>query len=100
MLNKSFFSILLVCIAAAPASAQTLRQNCRGVLARDEDGYHLKPDSSSALWCDSYIPGNLLQKVLKICTVDSRCLIKGSVRGHGLFYWVRISSVRQSSGSQ
>jgi hypothetical protein len=95
-LNKFFLSVLLVFITSAttPASAQTVRQNCRGVLTRNEDGYHLKPHSGSALWCDSYIAGDLLQKVLKVCAVDSHCHIKGSVRGHGVFYWVRISSVR------
>ena len=94
MLNKFFLTVLLVFVAMAPVAAQTIRQNCRGVLARDEGGYHLKPDSGSALWCNSYIAVELLQKVLKVCMVDSHCRIKGSVRGHGVFYWVRISSVR------
>jgi len=94
-LSTYFLSVLLVfTTTATPASAQTIRQDCRGVLTRDEDSYHLKPDPGSALWCDSYVAGDLLHKVLKVCTVNGRCHIKGSVRGHGVFYWVRISSVR------
>jgi hypothetical protein len=87
---------LIVPLFAGPgvtASPQSIHQNCNGILTRDEDGYQLRPDAGSGLWCDSYIAGELVQRVLKACAVGSRCHIKGSVRGHGVFYWLQISTV-------
>lgn len=75
-------------------------QSCSGILTVSEGEYKLKPDAGSGLWCDAiissgeYIDGeNLVPKVLKVCAVGSRCRIKGTFVGHGVFYWNRILGV-------
>src|SRR5262249_2431089 len=75
-------------------------QSCSGVITVSEGEYRLKPDAGSGLWCDAiissgeYIGGeNLVPKVLKVCTVGSRCRIKGTYEGHGVFYWNNILGV-------
>jgi hypothetical protein len=75
-------------------------QSCIGILTVSEGEYKLKPDAGSGLWCDAiissgeYIGGaNLVPKVLKVCAVGSRCRIKGTFEGHGVFYWNKILEV-------
>jgi len=72
---------------------RSIHQACSGVLTLEGGYYELTPDAGSGLWCDAYVAEKLVQRVLKACTVGSRCHIEGSVRGHGVFYWIHISSV-------
>jgi hypothetical protein len=54
----------------------------------------LKPDEGMLAWCDAEITGKDKGRVLDACTVGDRCEIKGVIRGHGAFGWVKITSVR------
>lgn len=45
-------------------------------------------------WCDAEITGKDKGRVLDACTVGDRCEIKGVIRRHGTFGWVKITSVR------
>ena len=96
---------LLALTSGANAGPRDKYQACSGILIVSEDGeYQLKPGNGSGLWCDAiissgeYIGGaNLVPKVLKVCTVNSRCQIKGTYEGHGVFYWNKILEVRRGS---
>ncbi len=77
---------------AAPA-ARSIPQACSGVLTLEDGYYQLKPDAGATAWCDSNVSQELIPLVLKACKVGSRCRIVGSVQGHGVFYWMHISSV-------
>jgi hypothetical protein len=68
--------------------------NCSGILIQDEGTYQLKPDEGMLAWCDAEIEGKDKGRVLDACTVGDRCEIKGVIRGHGAFGWVKITSVR------
>jgi hypothetical protein len=68
--------------------------NCRGILAQDEGTYQLKRDENMLTWCDADIDEKDKGRVLDTCTVGDRCEIKGVIRGHGAFAWVKITSVR------
>ena len=68
--------------------------NCRGILIQDEGTYQLKPDEGMLTWCDAEIAGGDKGRVLDACTVGDSCEIKGIIRGHGAFGWVKITSVR------
>jgi hypothetical protein len=89
-------ALLLGTQAGFSASAQ--RQTCSGILAHDDDGYLLQPDAGTkSPWCPAYIGDDeksaLAKRVLKTCAVGSHCHIEGSFSGHGIFYWMKISSV-------
>jgi hypothetical protein len=94
-----FAAAALLC--AVPATAK--EQACSGVMTFDEAGqYMLSPKPGSGLWCDAvisdgkYIGGpNLVPQVLKVCPVGSRCFIKGTYEGHGVFYWNKILEVKR-----
>jgi len=94
-LNALAALILIICLfpSGGAAAASSIRQDCTGVLDQDGGDYKLRPDIGSGLWCDSGIAGKLVSRVLKACTLGSRCHIKGSVSGHGVFYWLKISLV-------
>jgi Bacterial SH3 domain len=68
--------------------------NCSGILIQDEGTYQLKPDEGMLAWGDAEIEGKDKGRVLDACTVGDRCEIKGVIRGHGAFGWVKITSVR------
>jgi hypothetical protein len=68
--------------------------NCSGILAQDEGAYHLKSDEGMLAWCDAGIDDRDKGRVLNNCTVGGRCEIKGAIAGHGVFAWVKITSVR------
>jgi Bacterial SH3 domain len=68
--------------------------NCSGILIQDEGTYQLKPDEGMLAWCDAEITGKDKGRVLDACTLGDRCEIKGVIRGHGAFGWVKITSVR------
>jgi hypothetical protein len=98
------FLLAAVALAAilTPATGAPLSkyQACSGTLVEGDDGYMLKPDAGAGSWCDAiissgeYIGGdNLVPKVLKVCAVGSRCRIKGTFEGHGVFYWNKILEV-------
>ena len=83
--------------ATLPVRVETecgpIRQSCTGVLTVENGFYKLEPDAGSVLGCDSFLSENLVQTVLRVCAVGGRCHIDGSVRGHGVCYWLNISSV-------
>jgi len=84
--------------APAIAAAQPIRQSCTGVLISTANGYQLKPDANSDLWCDAYLSDQFVSKeairrVLHACKVGDRCRIAGMARGPGVFFWTQISSV-------
>jgi hypothetical protein len=75
-----------------------MTQSCTCVLKHNDYGYLLQADpNSKSMWCDSYIgetdDSALAKRVLKTCSVGSRCHIEGSFVGHGVFYWTRITKV-------
>lgn len=73
-------------------------QDCRGVLKiTDEYGLFLKNYPSNDKWdswCDAELDG-MKEKVLKICSLNNKCEIKGNVEGHGAFEWVYIDQISQ-----
>jgi hypothetical protein len=71
--------------------------NCSGILIQGEGTYQLKPDEGMLVWCDAEIEGKDKGRILDACTVGNRCEIKGVIRGHGAFLWVKITSVRPLS---
>jgi hypothetical protein len=71
--------------------------NCSGILIQDEGTYQLKPDDGMLTWCDAEIEDKDKSRVLDACTVGERCEIKGVIRGHGNFFWVKITSVRRTT---
>ncbi len=72
------------------------KQDCRGVLKNDDEyGLILKNYQSNTLWdtwCDAGID-DLSNKVLKVCSIDDTCEIRGKVTGHGAFLWSQIDQV-------
>jgi hypothetical protein len=56
---------------------RAIHQACSGVLTLEDGYYELTPDAGSGLWCDANVAEEL----------------EGSIRGHGIFYWTRISSI-------
>jgi hypothetical protein len=96
-------AVLMALTGASHAGTKIKYQSCSGILTVSEDGeYQLKPDAGSGLWCDAivstgeHIGGpDLVPQVLKVCTVNSRCRIKGTYEGRGVFYWNKISEVRR-----
>jgi len=102
MRQGKFMKILLAAALVIPLFAssgltasppRSIHQACSGVLVLEGGYYELKPDAGSGLWCDASVAKELVGRVLKACAVGSRCHIEGSVRGHGVFYWLHISSV-------
>ena len=85
--------LLYVTTGLTASSPRAIHQACGGVLSLDDGYYALKPHAGAGLWCDAYIPDELVHKVLKACAVGRQCNIKGSVRGHGAFFWTHISAV-------
>ncbi len=96
-----------VCLVIRPAvvGAETKKEpsfvspknsqfNCNGILIQDEGTYQLKPDEGMLAWCDAEIGGKDKDRVLDPCPVGDSCEIKGIIRGHGAFGWVKITSVR------
>ena len=67
---------------------------CSGILIQDEGMYQLKPDKGMLTWCDADIEDKDKGRVLDACTVGDTCEIRGTIRGHGAFGWVTITSVR------
>jgi hypothetical protein len=67
---------------------------CRGLLAHEEDAYRLAPDQGVLVWCDADIGDKDSGRVLNVCKLGDRCEIKGTIRGHGAFGWVEISSIK------
>jgi hypothetical protein len=101
----SVAALLLVAWMGAGSSAPVSRQACSGVLTHDVGGYMLKPDAGSkSLWCDAIIGfeerSSFAQRVLKTCMIGSRCHIEGSFKGHGVFYWTQISSIKLLRGDR
>jgi hypothetical protein len=92
---KSILITLAATLIACTANAADQHQVCNGVLIKDEEGYLLKPDAGSSLWCDAYIDGDFgdasVSRVLEVCAVGRRCHIEGSFTGHGVFYWRHVS---------
>jgi hypothetical protein len=94
MLSVAALMVPVFVSAGLTASPPRLiHQACNGILTLDGSYYELKPDAGSGLWCDASVAKELVGRVLKACTVGSRCHIEGAVRGHGAFYWFKISSV-------
>lgn len=67
---------------------------CGGVLAKEQTTYRLTPDPHMLAWCDAYIEDKDKDRVLGVCKLGNRCEIKGTIRGHGAFGWVEITSVK------
>jgi hypothetical protein len=71
-------------------------QNCRGKLVKDDEyGLSLENYPSNNLWdtwCDAGID-DLSDKVLKVCSINNKCEIRGQVMGHGVFHWHQINQV-------
>jgi hypothetical protein len=68
--------------------------NCSGVLAEEDGTYRLKPDQGMLAWCDADIDNKDKGGVLRACKLGDRCEIEGTIRGHGAFGWVEITSVK------
>jgi hypothetical protein len=68
---------------------------CRGELTRDKyQVLQLAENPDNLTWCDAEITEDFEAKVLKVCAVGSLCEIKGSIRGHGTFVWVKIRKIQ------
>jgi hypothetical protein len=69
---------------------------CWGTLEfdKEESLYKLQPTDNMKVWCDAYLASDLAAKVLKVCRMEKGCEIKGKIRGHGIFGWYKIESVR------
>jgi hypothetical protein len=71
---------------------------CSGVLAQEQGTYRLTPDQGMLTWCDADIDDKDKGRVLDACKLGDRCEIKGTIRGHGTFGWVKITSVKAARG--
>jgi hypothetical protein len=94
----SVAALVLAASAQVAFSAPAQRQSCSGIVMHDEDGYSLNADpNSKSLWCHASIGESenspLAKRVLKICALGSHCHIEGTFEGHGVFYWITVSSV-------
>jgi len=67
---------------------------CRGVLTQEEGTYRLAPGPRMLTWCDADIGDKDAGRVLNACKLADRCEIKGTIKGHGIFGWVEITSVK------
>ena len=73
---------------------------CSGILAQEQGTYRLAPDQRMLTWCDADIDNKDKGRVLDACKLGDRCKIKGTIRGHGTFGWVEITSVKAALGSR
>ena len=84
---------------AKPKSS--IAKTCSGILTevKDFEGNYQLENASGGELCDSYIgevgSATALKQVLKVCVVGHRCHIRGLIRGHGAFWWVKIFSVHR-----
>lgn len=72
------------------------RFTCRGILAEEQGALQLTPDQNMLTWCDADIDDKDRSRVLSICKLGDHCEIKGTIRGHGTFGWVAITSITPS----
>jgi hypothetical protein len=85
---------------ATPVAAMEL--TCTGVLTAQSE-LQLKPNPGSSLWCDALFTGkeygvtklDAEKRVRATCAEGDRCQVKGTVEGHGVFYWTKITSVKK-----
>lgn len=70
--------------------------SCSGFLVQEEGTYRLNPVHGMLTWCDADIGSNDKGRVLEACGLKDRCEIEGTIRGHGNFGWVKITSVRST----
>jgi hypothetical protein len=83
----------------------TNRFDCTGTLklntivvpstSKTEAWYSLEPIKGMKVRCDADIGPELAGRVLKTCSTENRCEIKGTIAGHGAYVWTRIDSVRK-----
>jgi hypothetical protein len=67
---------------------------CSGVLTQEQGTYRLASDQGMLTWCDADIDDKYKGRVLDACKLGDRCEIKGTIKGHGAFWWVDITSVK------
>ena len=105
-----FLTVAILCLALAATSSGATAMNltCNGVLTVKEGELQLKPDPGSALWCDASFEGErykvakpgIADQVRAACSEGDRCHVAGEVLGHGVFYWVKITSVKKLPSSK
>jgi hypothetical protein len=105
-MNKLLLAAVAALALVTPASAKdpafppwpkNSQFSCTGVLVKDEYSYRLRPDKGMLpwCWCDADLWEGKEIQVLKTCSLDDRCEIKGVIKGHGAFVWTKIDSVRK-----
>jgi hypothetical protein len=70
---------------------------CIGLLEQSRGAYRLSPNPEDKMktWCDADLSEGKEVQVLKACSLNDQCIIKGVIEGHGTFAWVKIYSVRK-----
>jgi hypothetical protein len=76
---------------------------CSGVLIVQDGELQLHPDPGSKTWCDASFNGeqyqvaksDMAKRVKAVCAEGDRCQAKGTIEGHGVFYWTKITSVKK-----
>src|SRR5262245_45170226 len=77
---------------------------CTGVLTAKEGELRLDPDKGMLAWCWALFDGpegygvtkfDAAKRVKATCSVGDRCQVKGTIQGHGEFFWTKIISVKK-----
>jgi hypothetical protein len=104
--------VFAVSSSAAQAEDRTLtwpknsQFTCSGVLTVQDGELQLNPDPGSKTWCDASFNGeqyqvaksDIAKRVKAVCAEGDRCQVKGTIEGHGVFYWTKITSVKKLEG--
>lgn len=104
--------VFAVSSIAAQAEDRTLtwpknsQFTCSGVLTVQDGELQLNPDPGSKTWCDASFNGeqyqvaksDIAKRVKAVCAEGDRCQVKGTIEGHGVFYWTKITSVKKLEG--
>jgi hypothetical protein len=86
-------------------SGNSRRSNGTNVHWRADHPKRTPPETNpgSSLWCDALFTGkeygvtklDAEKRVRATCVEGDRCQVKGTVEGHGVFYWTKITSVKK-----
>jgi hypothetical protein len=102
-------ALLLAMLAPVNAEDRTLiwpknsQFTCTGVLAVTDNELQLNPEPGSKVWCSASFDGqqcgvtktDIAKQVKATCAEGDRCQVKGTVEGHGVFYWTKLTLVKK-----
>jgi hypothetical protein len=73
--------------------------DCRGIVIQEDGSYQLRPDAGMLAWYDADIDDEeagrgTINRLLEDCKLGEHCRIRGTIKGHGAFFWIKIISVQ------